>query len=187
MTGPTPALRRTDYWLAAMLFVLVVGPGQLRLVPGVVGVYHDDGIYAATAKALAEGRGYRLLNLPGEPAQTKYPILYPAALAAVCRLAPAAPNGWWLMQQMTLASAAALVALSYLYLVRFGHAGRGAALAAGLLCASAPTFLYFGTSLLSEAPFGLLVVIALWAVDREMHMERVRRWGPIWLGAVVAL
>src|SRR5579864_8867895 len=43
-----------------------------------VGMFHDDGIYAVTAKALATGHGYRIISLPGEIAQTKYPILLPA-------------------------------------------------------------------------------------------------------------
>src|SRR5918993_349835 len=48
-----------------------------------VGYYHDDAIYVVTAKALAEGRGYRHLHLPEEPVQTKYPVVLPALLALV--------------------------------------------------------------------------------------------------------
>ena len=36
-------------------------------------VYNDDGIYLVTAKALAEGSGYRIISLPEPIAQTKYP------------------------------------------------------------------------------------------------------------------
>src|SRR5438105_12250232 len=62
-----------------------------------VGMFHDDGIYAVTAKALATGHGYRIISLPGEIAQTKYPILFPALLAAVWKLAPEFPqNLFWL-------------------------------------------------------------------------------------------
>src|SRR5262249_4735789 len=49
----------------------------------VCGEYHDDAIYVSTAKALAEGEGYRQTFLPGAPPQTKYPPLYPALLAGV--------------------------------------------------------------------------------------------------------
>lgn len=134
MNEPLPSLAPRDRWVAAALFLLVLALGQ-QLMVGAVGGYHDDGIYLSTARALAEGRGYRLVNLPGEPPQTKYPILYPAALAAVWRLAPSLPEGTWLMQLLTLGSGAALVSLGYLYVVRFGYASRGAALAAALLCA----------------------------------------------------
>src|SRR5260370_30333334 len=53
-----------------------------------MGMFHDDGIYAVTAKALATGRGYRIVSLPTEIAQTKYPILFPALLAVVWKLFP---------------------------------------------------------------------------------------------------
>lgn len=57
-----------------------------------LGLFHDDGIYAVTAKALAEGRGYHLLSLPTNPLQTKYPPLFPLLLALVWRLVPAFPQ-----------------------------------------------------------------------------------------------
>ena len=43
------------------------------MVPGVCGVYHDDGVYISTAKALTQANGYRLINLPDSPPETKYP------------------------------------------------------------------------------------------------------------------
>ena len=53
-----------------------------NLGPPAVGAWQDDAIYMVTAKSLAAGRGYRHLQIPGQPLQTKYPILYPAVLAA---------------------------------------------------------------------------------------------------------
>ena len=44
-------------------------------------IWDDDGIYVSTARALAERHEYRLINLPTEPYQTKYPPLYPALLS----------------------------------------------------------------------------------------------------------
>ena len=44
--------------------------------PNIIGLFHDDGIYAVVAKALSEGSGYRIISLPGDPYQTKYPFLY---------------------------------------------------------------------------------------------------------------
>ena len=37
-------------------------------------------------KALAQSSGYRILSLPGEPYQTKYPPLYPLLLSAAWRI-----------------------------------------------------------------------------------------------------
>lgn len=46
-----------------------------------LGYFHDDGIYAGTAAAIADGRGLKVESLPGEPWQVKYPPLFPAYLA----------------------------------------------------------------------------------------------------------
>jgi hypothetical protein len=46
---------------------------------------HDEGLYLATARALADSGEYRLINLPSAPPQTKYPPAYPAALALTGR------------------------------------------------------------------------------------------------------
>src|SRR5579884_255689 len=56
-----------------------------------LGLNHDDAIYWVSAKSLAEGHGYRIASLPGEPWQTKYPPVLPLLLAAVWKLSPAFP------------------------------------------------------------------------------------------------
>jgi hypothetical protein len=57
-----------------------------------LGLFHDDGIYVVTAKALAEGRGYHILSIPTNPLQTKYPPFFPMLLALVWRIVPAFPE-----------------------------------------------------------------------------------------------
>src|SRR5262249_20292926 len=152
-----------------------VGAGSLRLVPGGSGVFHDDAVYVVSAESLAEGRGYRLLNLPGAPAQTKYPILYPAVLAVGWTALPTLPSRLAGMQALTLLLAGAAVGRGFLYVVRQRYAARLAALAAGMLCASAPNVLFYCTATLSEMPFALLVIVALWATDEHVRGGRTRR------------
>src|SRR4051794_35516089 len=55
------------------------------------GDLHDDSVYFASAKSLAGGGGYRIESLPGEPAQTKYPPLYPLLLSTAWRIDPNFP------------------------------------------------------------------------------------------------
>src|SRR5579871_2048432 len=55
------------------------------------GILQDDGLYFIGGKALAQGDGYRILSLPGEPYQTKYPPLYPLLLSIAWRVNPAYP------------------------------------------------------------------------------------------------
>jgi hypothetical protein len=56
------------------------------------GQFGDDGVYMVTAKSLAQGDGYRVLNLPGQPYAVKYPPLYPAFLSLSWRVQPHFPD-----------------------------------------------------------------------------------------------
>jgi hypothetical protein len=56
------------------------------------GRLHDDGLFFVSAKSLATGQGFRILSLPEQPAQTKYPILYPLYLSLVWRANPHFPE-----------------------------------------------------------------------------------------------
>ena len=181
-------LERLDYGIAVVLAVVVLILGSWRLVPRVSGVFHDDAIYVATAKALADGQGYRLINLPDAPHQTKYPILYPAVLAVIWRIWPAFPANLLGMQLVSLASAAAAAAVAFLYVVRFGYCSRlTGALAVGL-SASSPPLLYLATLTLSEMPFALLLIIALWRAEADVTGDGSRAWfGQIATGVLLGL
>jgi hypothetical protein len=66
-----------------VVFVAVVA-GYLLLRDSalfMVGAFNDDGAYAMLAKSLADGSGYRLTYLPGDPVAVKYPPGLPALLA----------------------------------------------------------------------------------------------------------
>lgn len=180
-------LRRLDVVVAVVLAGVMLAAGAWRMVPGVVGAVHDDGVYVSTAKSIAAGQGYRLVNLPGEPPQTKYPILYPAVLAIVWMLVPAFPQNAVFMQWTSLTAAAIGVGLAYLFLVRFGYASRAAAGAGALLAALTPMFVYLSTLTMSESVFGLLMVVALWGAERAAIRGPGSRRSQIVTGIGLAL
>jgi hypothetical protein len=64
--------------LCPLVVLLALAMSSLAFfsAPNIIGLFHDDGIYAVVAKALSEGNGYRIISLPGDPYQTKYPFLY---------------------------------------------------------------------------------------------------------------
>jgi hypothetical protein len=81
-----------------------------------IGWFHDDTVYWTAARALAEGSGYRILNLPQQPFQTKYPPLYPFLLAGVWKLFPAFPENLrpamllaWVMLPLFIVAARSLL------------------------------------------------------------------------------
>ncbi|HEY2387183.1 MAG TPA: hypothetical protein VGK30_09495 [Candidatus Binatia bacterium] len=180
-------LAARDGAAALVLALTLVLAASVRLVPGVVGGFHDDAVYAITAKALAEGDGYHLINLPGAPPQTKYPILYPAVLALLWRAAPTLDARLVAMQVATLIAAALAIAAAYLYVVRFRYVERWPAFAAGLLCVSAPNLLYYATQTLSEMPFALLLIASLWATDAYVRVGSVTPRRALGTGILAAL
>jgi Dolichyl-phosphate-mannose-protein mannosyltransferase len=168
-------MSRADKILALLLAVCVAILAAQRIVPGVCGVFHDDGVYVATAKALAEGDGYRLMFMPGEPVQTKYPILYPALLALIWLVYPSFPDNLVAMQAFSVACGALTLGVCFLYLVQRGYASRSMALGSMLLCAAGPTFSFFAARTATEMPFALATVLTLWVVDAP-NAARDRRW-----------
>ena len=178
---------RRDAIIVVSLFLLVLILGYWRMVPEVCGAFHDDAIYVATAKSLAQGHGYRLIYLPQAPIQTKYPILYPALLAVVWKLWPAFPENLLVMKWLSLLVGAATIGLAYLYFVRFGYFSRPVAAAAASVCATSPIYLYFSTQTLSEIPFALLVIIALWSFEAKQQESSIGGTGQFFSGVLLAL
>ena len=79
------------------------------------GTLHDDGLYFVTGKSLATGQGFRILSLPEQPAQTKYPILYPLYLSLVWRINPHFPANLTLASWFSWALIALCLALTCFY------------------------------------------------------------------------
>ncbi len=135
-----------------------------------LGQYHDDMIYWVTAKSVAQGSGYRILSLPDQPYQTKYPPVYPLLLSTVWRLVPGFPGNlptamlvtWLLLPLYAVASRWMLRAL--------GLSGRTAWLVAAALVLS-PVTVLLGVTLMSDLLFSVLLFASLhWlgcAGDRE--------------------
>ena len=187
MTEPLPRGRRLDVLLCLALALVVVAAGWGRALWPACGYRHDDAIYVSTARALYEGRGYRLVVLPGAPRQTKYPPLYPALLAALWAVWPSFPDNIVLLKSFSLACAAAFVAASYLYLTRFGYLTRAVALAACLLAATAHYFADYSTALMAEMLFGLLCVALLWRLDALRLSPREGVGADLLTGLLLAL
>ncbi len=146
-------------WWAAGLTLLHVVLAFLvfepTLFPG-----GDNAGYLILADALRSGEGYRDLYLPGAPLHAKYPPVFPAILA----LSTAIGGVQLSKVAMLLCSAGTVWVTAYLGRSTVGHIP--ALLAAGFLAVN-PTLLEYSHYLLSEAPFVLFVVLALWAAQKD--------------------
>lgn len=144
--------------LAASLYIAA-------LQPEILGFYHDDGVYAVTAKALAEGKGYRIISLPGEPVQMTYPIFYPLVLSVVWRIFPEFPANIPALKAPSIIFALLFLWITYQYLVRRNYASKRMALAIVFMTAVNPWTVWAATMAMSEALYCLVSVLALWATE----------------------
>jgi len=131
-----------------------------------LGPMHDDMLYWVGAKSLAERGDYRILSLPGEPFQTKYPPLYSAYLSLAWLIEPDFPaNLPWAMLLQWLWTPV-LLALVWHWSKRLGMPERWRL---GFLVAFAfsPYVNFFAIHLLTEMMATSLVLIACWLALRQ--------------------
>ncbi len=125
---------------------------------------HDDGIYFSTAKALAQGQGYRLISFPNSPPQTKYPILYPYLLSWVWHLHPNFPENLKPAIRLTEFFGCWSLIAAFLLLRRFGISEPGALCLVALL-AFVPAFVHLSGWIMSDVPFMALLLTTLVLAD----------------------
>lgn len=180
-------LKPLDFLLVATLSAISLLVGGFLLLPNVCGVSHDDAIYIITAKAIAMGKGYCLINLPGEPLQTKYPILYPAILSLFWRVFPDFPQNLIPMKWLSIVFGTLAIGLGYLYLVRWKYVQRPMAYCGALLCTVSSWYWYCATLTQTEAPFAALLIYALWCLEKQIRQTTEKSLGEVLTGIALAL
>ncbi|HUU84770.1 MAG TPA: hypothetical protein VM243_14815 [Phycisphaerae bacterium] len=158
------------WWaLLAGAFLLVVYLTVLAFTtPNACGYYEDDAIYLVTAKALAEGHGYRRIDLPGEPHQTKYPVLYPFLLSLVWRVAGEYPANLPWLRMVNVLLAAGAVLLGVWYAARHLPLGKLGVGALAVLCLTTPELRLYSYFTMSELLFAGLALAALILAERAV-------------------
>jgi hypothetical protein len=156
------------------------------LTPDRFGTYHDDGIYVTTAKALAEGQGYRIISLPYEPSQTKYPPFYPFLLSLIWRAYPEFPRNLTAMTMLSVIATMCFLTITWMYLQERKYARRWQVLVVITMTALNWRTLILATSIYSEMLFAVLSVAGLYVAEK--YEAESMRW-PIGfaLGALMGL
>jgi hypothetical protein len=165
---------RAKRYIAA-LFVLMLAPSAYmawtwRDMPH-LGLHHDDTLYLVGAKSLAEGHGYRIESLPGQPFQTKYPPLLPWLLSALWKFGPVFPQN---LPMLTLFAWLMLPATLWLMRVLFQRFGFGPVETWVLTLAAAvhPLILLLGVTVLSDLLFLTLFLACLLLAERALDGAR---------------
>jgi hypothetical protein len=155
-----------------LLLVLVTAVHWLPRLSGPIDLRYDGGVYYVLGTSLAQGRGYRLLNEPGEIQAIQYPPLLPAWIA-LHQLVLGTHDP--LVAGQALRWSNALVSLAFAlaaYALARRILGAWPGLLAGVLAA-----LYFHTLFLedlcfTEVPFALLTVLFFLAAGSERRAWR---------------
>jgi len=138
----------------------------------------DDALYFSSAKALAEGRGYILPSLPGAPAATKYPILYPWLLSWVWRANPNFPANLPLAFALNYSFLLAAILLTYFF-CRFPlKLSRITSLAVTAFCTLHPAFLFYSARLMTDVPFAALALAFLLLAWKAAEAESTQNSSP---------
>jgi hypothetical protein len=129
------------------------------------GYYHDDGVYFTGAKSLAQSGTYRIESLPGTPFQTKYPPLLPAWHSLAWFIEPRFPENLRVAMLLQWIWLPVLAWLTLILAEQWGFAGYKRWLLVVMLAVS-PYPLFFGTAILSEIPFAVLLAACLILLGR---------------------
>lgn len=148
-----PRHRWTFAWVGPLTFVV----HALGARPTLVGVWGDDALYLSMADSLRRGGPMVAEVLPGAPGIAKYPLLFPAVLAAFLQLG-ASIHTILLLNAALWALAAQLVVSALMPALGAGWRAR---LAAGVLIAVNTMTMNLVPQVMSEALFTLALTAAV--------------------------
>jgi hypothetical protein len=147
------------YWAIVTAFGLLLGGAAFwGATKNILGLFHDDGIYAVVAKSISEGSGYRIISLPGTPPQTKYPFLYSYLLSWIWAFDREFPNNILALKAFNMVVLVALFYVGVVFYRRNFKDGRAGAVAFALLLCTNPVIFTLTDYVLSDL---LLVLFAL--------------------------
>ena len=181
--GPIRSFTR---WIPVVILAVSAVIYCAALTPERFGTYHDDSIYATTAKALAGGHGYRIVSLPYEPAQTKYPPFYPFLLSLVWKAHPHFPENLSWMMILSSVVTLGFLALTYRYLTKQGYATQSQALIVVALSAINWRTIVLATGLYSEMLYAALSVAVLFLAERDAN-KSANRFSGLVVGCLAGL
>jgi hypothetical protein len=101
-------------WLAILLLLYFINQSEN------INYRYDASLYLTGAKALAEGRGYRMVTHEGSEAIGLYPPLQSFFLSAVWRLYPRFPDNVWLLNLAMYLLGIAVLGAFYYLLLQYG-------------------------------------------------------------------
>ena len=154
--------------LLVTLFILFLAIYYLRL-DNVVGMFRDDAWYALLAKALANGRGYTLINSPTEGIVPIYPPLYSLLLSLVFRMASQFPENLFFLKSVSIMAMLIASVLGYLYFI-IRDCSKGIAIILAAVVGFSPGLVFIATSsLMSECVYMMVQLGSIILIHKSTH------------------
>jgi hypothetical protein len=154
-------MKRAREFAGPLLVVALTIGLWLPRLHGPIDLRFDAGVYYVLGASLAEGRGYRLLNEPGEIEAIQYPPLLPLLVAAhVKALGTSDPAVVAPVVRRTYFALSVAFALATWWVAR-GLLPRLAATFAALVSAASIFTFYLSDALFAELPFALVAALFL--------------------------
>jgi hypothetical protein len=189
-TAPPSTAHRPHWaaWLAVLLAVALLAILYAGMIDTqILGYIRDDAIYAITAKSLVEGHGYRLIHLPEQPIQVRYPPLYTLLLSAGWWLQPQFPQNLPLLTWLTIAGSLVGFGLTIVYFWRARQIPLWLSIIIPLTGFINYFYAYTATSLMSEGLYyaltALLLVMSWYWLEKDPSRLPSRKQ---WLALVAA-
>ena len=182
---------RTTHWaapVAAALLALSLGAWTFDFKLSISG---DNAEFITLSRSLAKGEGMSYINLPEPTVSTKYPPGFPLALAPISALfgdsvwGDRAIPDYVIMKMLVVLTFAGAGAC--LFLLARDLVGETGAIAISLVGITNPLMLSFASQVMSEIPYTLWSLLALWLLHRGLAQPgwRDNRW--LWAGLAAAL
>lgn len=157
--------------LLGVVYTLRVGPPSMYAAWG-----FDSSISLVTAKALSEGRGFRLINHPDSPVSPYVSIGYPALLALGLRFVSLDEIGITVLRAISVITCLLFLLAGYHLLRRY--VSPKAAAVAMLFVGLQPWVVVWSGELFRECPFAMLATAAVLLARKSIaeESEHERRW-----------
>lgn len=180
-------------WITGICLLVLTGLSAYVYAPcmdsQLAGFLHDDGVYLMSGQMLANGKGFILPNLADStfPAEIKYPIVYPLILSLGWKLDPSFPQNLPLMHWLTSLFGILTLPLLYLYLRQIKSLDRWNSGLITFLTGSSFFYIFYTTSIMSEAPYFFLSLLTLFLAEKWLPSSMLKSIRPWQLGLLVLL
>jgi len=147
---------------AAVMYTL-----QLKYNNYYIGTYMDDANYIILAKSIVQGHGYRQINYPDTPLETRYPPGFPLVLVPFIKFA------WEDLDVLKLPSVLATILAIFFGWKLFKVWGLEdqVALLSLSLFAFNPLIVGHSVAVMSESVFLAVLLLAVWTLERGNHFD----------------